>query len=128
MRGNVGLVDKFRRRFRGKKNPALKTLQAFAAQRKGVEGFIEPRTATNPVTLLLVDRDGDHVRGAVRDPRDATRFCDRFGIPVYDAAVVGYPKRMRDFEMGRRSDSERLDQQIAEIERRLGEPGAEGKE
>ncbi len=115
----MGFADRFRRRFGGRKNPALKGLETFAAQRKGVEGFIEPKTATNPVTLLLVDRDGDHVRAPVRDQLDAARFCERYGIPVYDAALVGYPKRMRDFEMGRRSDSDYLDKQFRDLEKRF---------
>ncbi len=115
----MGFADKFRKRFGGRKSSALKGLETFAAERKGVEGFIEPRTATNPVTLLLVDRVGDHVRAAVRDEREAARFCDRFRIPVYDAALVGYPKRMRDFEMGRRSDSDYLDEQFRDLERRF---------
>jgi len=96
----------------------------WARPRKGLEGFIEPRTATNPTTLLLVDRDGDHRRAPVRAPADAVRFCDKLGIPVYDARVIGYPKRMKDFEKGRnRGTSGSLDQQFAELERRFRESG-----
>ena len=110
--------------FSRKRNPELKSLEAFAAQRKGVEGYIEPKTATQSTTLLLVDRHGDSLRGAVRDPEDAAAFCEKRGIPVYDAAVVGYPRRMREFDKGRRVvPSEDLDEQIAEIERRLDETG-----
>ena len=100
-------------------------LEPFVRERKGVEGYIEPRTSTSPVTLLLVDRDGESARGAVRDREDAVAFCERHGLPVYDAAVVGYPRRM----VGRRREggpaSERLDREIADLERRLREPPAE---
>ena len=114
--------DKIRRFFSSKSNPELKELEGFAAARKGVEGYIEPLTATSPTTLLLVDRDGDYVRATVREPEDATRFCNAVGIPVYDASVIGYPKRMKEFER-RRGNVPRMDvdAEIAEIERRLSE-------
>ncbi len=116
----MGLGDRIRSFFSGRRNPAFQELEAFAAARKGVEGYIEPRTATSPTTLLLVDRYGEHLRGPVRDPQDAAAFCERLGIPVYDAQVLGYPKRMRDFEKRRRrAATDELDQDIAELERRL---------
>ena len=115
--------DRIRNFFSNKRNPELKQLEAFVAERKGVEGYIEPLTATNPVTLLLVDRSGDSRRAPVRDPEDAAAFCERVGIPVYDAQVVGYPQRMVDFEQGRPAATEDLDRAIAEIERGLEDPG-----
>jgi hypothetical protein len=119
----VSLGDSIRNFFARRRNPNLEELEMFVAARKGVEGYIEPRTATQPTTLLLVDRDGDHVRGPVRDPRHAAAFCNQHSIPVYDAKVIGYPRRMRDFESGRRGGAQSLDEQIADIERRLEEPG-----
>ena len=115
------LKQLFRRR-----SPALDGLSTFVEQRKGVEGYIEPQTATQPVTLLLVDRDGDSARAAVRDGREAASFCERSGIPVYDASVVGYPQRMVDFERrGGTAPDDDLDEEIADLERRLSEPGAD---
>lgn len=119
----MSLGDSIRNFFSRKKNPDLGRLEAFVAERKGVEGFIEPRTATQPTTLLLVDRLGASVRGAVRDPEDAAGFCERAGIPVYDAGVVGYPKRMRDFERGRAPATDAVDKAIADLEKRLNDPG-----
>jgi hypothetical protein len=115
----MGLGDLFRGLFSRRSNPDLIQLEAFAQGRKGVEGYIEPRTATNPTTLLLVDRRGEHLRGAVREPEDAVRFCERLGIPVYDAQVVGYPKRMKEFKQGRTPEATDLDRQIEDLERRL---------
>ena len=114
--------DRIRGFFSKRGNPALGELEAFAAERKGVEGFIEPQTPTSPTTLLLVDRDGDHLRAPVKDPRDAAAFCDRHSIPVYDAQVIGYPKRMKDFDKRRRSgEVQSLDADIEELERRLAQ-------
>ena len=120
----MSLGDRIRGFFSRRNNPQLDAIAEWAGARKGLEGFIEPRTATNPTTLLLVDRDGDHRRAPVRAPVDAVRFCDKLGIPVYDARVIGYPKRMKDFEKGGiRSAPGSLDQEFAELERRFREGG-----
>jgi len=121
----VGFGDKIRGFFSKRNNPALGELEVFVAERKGVEGFIEPRTATSPVTLLLVDRDGDHLRAPVREPEDAVAFCEKHSLPVYDAQVIGYPKRMKDFERRRRTASapDNLDEAFADLEKRLTDPG-----
>lgn len=115
----MSLSDRFRGFFSRKRNPALQRLEEFASERQGVEGYVEPQTATNPLSLLLVDREGDFARAPVRDTHEAERFCRAHHIPVYDAAVLGYPERMR--RRGRGRDD--LDQQIADLERRLSEPG-----
>ena len=117
----MSFADRIRGFFSKRGNPELGALEDFAARHQGVEGYIEPRTATNPTTLLLVDRRGEHVRGAVRDPADAISFCDRLGIPVYDAQVIGYPKRMRN--PGAPQPADALESEIAELERRLREEG-----
>jgi hypothetical protein len=116
------LGDRIRAFFTNKSNPGLVELEAFVAERKGLEGFIEPRTPTSATTLLLVDRDGDHRRAPVREPADAVAFCERLGIPVYDAQVIGYPKRMKEFDRRRNAAAaDSLDDDIAELERRLTE-------
>jgi hypothetical protein len=118
----LSLGDFIRGFFSSRRNPQLRRLESFIETHKGIEGFIEPRTATQSTTLLLVDRDGASVRAAVRDPQDAAVFCERMSIPVYDASVMGYPRRMLDYERSRGGPrSEQLDEQIAELERRLGE-------
>jgi hypothetical protein len=72
-------------------------LAEFAASRRGVEGFVEPRTAVSDVTLMLVAHDGEWTRRRVRSVEWAHRFANEHGIPSYDAAVVGYPARMREY-------------------------------
>ena len=118
----MGIGDKWRSLFNRKKSPELGDLRAWVTEHRGIEGYIEPRTNTNPTTLLLVDRDGDHKRAPLRDPAQGWKFCERHGIPVYDAQVIGYPKRMREFEQRRsQAPGADLDREIADLERRLRE-------
>jgi hypothetical protein len=72
-------------------------LREFATSRIGVEGFVEPRTAVTDVTLVLVAKDGEWTRRRVPSVQWAHDFSNRLGIPSYDAAVVGYPQRMREY-------------------------------
>ena len=72
-------------------------LREWVAVRYGVEGFVEPRTAISDVTLLLVAGDGEWTRRRVPSADWAHRFANQLGVPSYDAAVVGYPERMREY-------------------------------
>lgn len=72
-------------------------LQEFVAERRGAEGFVEPRTAVSEVTLLLVAHDGEWTRRRVPSVKWAHDFCNSHLVPSYDAAVVGIPQRMRDY-------------------------------
>ncbi|MEQ4205876.1 hypothetical protein ABN028_13690 [Actinopolymorpha sp. B17G11] len=72
-------------------------LETFARTRRGVEGFVEPRTAVTDMTLLLVASDGEWTRRRVPDAAFAHEFANKLGVPSYDAQVVGYPQRMRDW-------------------------------
>lgn len=65
--------------------------------RSGIEGFIEPRTTVTDTTLLLVAVTGEWTRRRVPSADWAHSFCNSGGIPSYDAAVVGYPERMRQW-------------------------------
>jgi hypothetical protein len=119
--------DSIKRLF-SKGKSKLGPLDTFASERRGVEGYVEPRTATSPTTLLLVDRDGDHVRAPVRDPREAMSFCKARAIPLYDAQVIGYPKRMKEFEKRSREGALEVtsfESEIDDLERRLSEPGGD---
>ena len=72
-------------------------LAEFIASRTGVEGFVEPRTAVSDVTLLLVAHDGEWTRRRVPSVKWAHDFANKRQVPSYDAAVVGIPQRMRDY-------------------------------
>jgi hypothetical protein len=72
-------------------------LHTWVGSHRGVEGFVEPRTAVSDVTLLLVAHDGEWTRRRVPGVQWAHDFCNRHQVPSYDAAVVGVPQRMRDY-------------------------------
>lgn len=76
-------------------------LAAFAARHSGVEAFIEPRTAVTETTLMLVAGTGEWTRRRVAGPQAAFAFGRRVGVPVYEAGVVGYPRRMREWNRAR---------------------------
>jgi hypothetical protein len=87
----VAIFDKFKRQ-------DLKKLEEFAASHEGVEGYLEPKTATFEQSLLFVARDGAWTRAPVADRGQAHNLCKKLGIPFYDAAIVGYPERMRGYK------------------------------
>ena len=111
----MGLFDRFRRgqkvrvsnptgaprtgstRVRGSDGADAQHLREWHKDRRGVEGFVEPRTAVSEVTLLLVAHDGEWTRRRVPSVKWAHDFCNTHQIPSYDAAVVGVPQRMRDY-------------------------------
>ena len=68
--------------------------------REGVEAFVEPPTSVYAMTLCVVAGDGEYLRQPIKDEKQAKRLCGEYGIPLYDARIVGYPKRMRDYERG----------------------------
>lgn len=72
-------------------------LHEFVTNRRGVEGFVEPRTAVSEVTLLLVAHDGEWTRRRVPSVNWAHDFCNKHQVPSYDAGLVGIPQRMRDY-------------------------------
>jgi hypothetical protein len=84
-------------RVRASTNDDEQHLENFISTREGVEGWVEPRTAVNDVTLLLVAWDGEYTRRRVPSGDWAYKFCQRRGIRAYEAGVVGIPQRMREY-------------------------------
>ena len=72
-------------------------LEEFVNSHRGVEAFVEPRTAVTETTVVLVAFDGEWTRRRVPDPATLHSWANSLGIPSYDAGVVGYPQRMRDY-------------------------------
>jgi hypothetical protein len=72
-------------------------LEAWMRSRHGIEVFTEPKTAVTSPTMMLVAHDGEFTRRPVRSPEEAKDFAREHGLPIYDATVVGYPQRMRDY-------------------------------
>ena len=98
----MGLFDRFRRgsraadappcarrrahrlhdRVRASDRPDEEHLHNFVTARRGVEGFVEPRTAVSDVTLLLVAHDGEWTRRRVPSVAWAHDFCNKHQRPV----------------------------------------------
>ena len=97
----MGLFNRFRRSSTGQTRVSdsadEKHLREWAAARRGVEGFLEPQTTVSSVTLLLVAHDGEWTRRRVPSVQWAHSFANKHQVPSYDAAVVGVPQRMRDY-------------------------------
>ncbi len=75
----------------------LDHLDAFVATRRGVEAWIEQPTSFNQSSLLLVAGDGESTRRAIPSIAFGYDFAARHDIPAYDAGVVPYPQRMREY-------------------------------
>lgn len=82
----------------------VRHLEKFVGTRRGVEGFVEPRTAVSDVTLLLVAHDGEWTRRRVPSVKWAHEFANQHRVPSYDAAVVGVPQRMRDYNARKKAE------------------------
>lgn len=83
-------------------------LTDFVHNRRGVEALVEPPTVVTQTTMLLIAYDGEWTRRRVPSAQWAHAFAEHLQIPAYDAAVVGYPQRMRDYnhrqKLRRRTD------------------------
>ena len=98
----MGLFDRLLGRQRAGSTRAassadLDHLEQWAAARRGVEAFVEPRTMVTETTVVLVAHDGEWTRRRVDGAHGAQRLAKRLRIPIYDVALVGYPQRMRDY-------------------------------
>ena len=112
---------KFRRRrdqragqVRGASSADRAHLEEFARSRRGVEGYLEPRTTVTEMTMVLVAADGEWTRRRVPGPQAAREFGNSVGIPIYDVAATGYPQRMREWTARRKATGQ------------TGVPGLEG--
>ena len=96
--GRRGTLD------RGSQRADLTHLEQFVATRRGVEGYVEPRTAVTETTIVLVAADGEWTRRRIDGPEVARKLSRDLTIPVYDAQVTGYPQRMRDWSARQKND------------------------
>lgn len=122
----MGFLDRFRRTSgtAARHRPSSKTqseLEAFLRTRTGVEGYVEPPTAVYAMTLCLVAGDGEHLRRPVKHAQQAHQLCKTHGVPVYDARIVGYPRRMREHGAGRGPGQVSLDD-LPPLDTTDGEP------
>ena len=88
---------------RGADSEDLRHLEEFVRTRRGVEGYVEPRTAVTSTTVALVAHDGEWTRRRIEDERAAADFAKKANIPMYDVQIVGYPQRMREWTRMRKA-------------------------
>ena len=72
------------------------------SSRAGVEAYVEPPTSVYAMTMVVVAADGEYLRRPVKDDKHARQLTRKHGVPLYDARIVGYPRRMRDYDRGLR--------------------------
>jgi hypothetical protein len=82
------------------KSADRKYLEEFLATRRGVEAYVEPQTSVSATTVVLVAADGEWTRRPVPDAATAFSWAHKQGIPCYDVNLMGYPKRMREWNGG----------------------------
>ena len=68
---------------------------AFLDSHRGVEAYVEPKTAMSPLSVVLVDVDGEWRRFELREDAFLRTLASQRGIRVFDAAKTGYPERMK---------------------------------
>jgi hypothetical protein len=68
---------------------------AFLEAHTGVEAFVEPRTVMHPLSVVLVDGDGQWGRFELKEDAFLRELARDRLVPVFDASRVGYPPRMR---------------------------------
>jgi len=82
---------------RERKNATTEHFRDFASTRKGVEAFFEPAGAREPMSLILVARDGEWTRRPVPSAKEAAKLATELGLPFYEVIKTGYPQRMREW-------------------------------
>jgi hypothetical protein len=81
----------------------LDHLANFVRTRDGVEAYLEPRTTVTETTVVLIASTGEWTRRRVDGANGANAFAKKHAIPLYDVAIVGYPKRMRQWNERRKA-------------------------
>ena len=84
-------------------------LAEWANARRGVEVFVEPKTAVTGTSVVLVAHDGEFHRRRIASPKAARAFAHDNSLPIYDATLVGYPQRMRDYSRRQTNLRQRAD-------------------
>lgn len=73
----------------------LAALKQWIATHRDVEGYVEPETIVQELSVLLVDAAGSTFRASLGGPKGLNVALAELGIPLYDVEETGYPPRMR---------------------------------
>lgn len=71
-------------------------LKQWAKDHALVEGYIEPETLVNEMSVCLVDATGDFTRRRIGGPKGIDVVARELNIPLFDVEETGYPQRMRE--------------------------------
>ena len=88
-------------------------MREWVAGRAYVEGFVEPETMVNEMSVVLVDEEGNYTRRRIGGPKGIDHVAKMLGITLYDVEATGYPDRMR-----RKIEQERILRKREEQRRR----------
>ena len=70
-------------------------LVAFLDSHRGVEAYMEPKTAMSPLSVVLIDADGEWRRFELQEDTFLRKLAFERGVWVFDAEKTGYPPRMK---------------------------------
>lgn len=89
--------DQAKRRLRGVAGPAERRdeIMEFLNTHEGVEAYVEPKTVVSPKSVVLIDGAGEWRRFELQEDSSLRRISAERGLPIFDAALTGYPPRMR---------------------------------
>ena len=89
--------DQAKRRLRGVGGPVERRdeIVGFLDTHEGVEAYVEPKTVMSPKSVVLVDAVGEWRRFELKEDAHLRRLSGERVLPIFDAALTGYPPRMR---------------------------------
>lgn len=89
--------DQAKRRLKGVAGPAERRdeIVEFLDTHEGVEAFMEPKTVVSPKSVVLIDAAGEWRRFELKEDAYLRRLSAERTLPIFDAAMTGYPPRMR---------------------------------
>jgi hypothetical protein len=91
------LGDQAKRRLKSVAGPAERRdeIVGFLDTHEGVEAYMEPKTVMSPKSVVLVDAAGEWRRFELKEDAYLRRLSAERALPIFDAALTGYPPRMR---------------------------------
>jgi hypothetical protein len=89
--------DQAKRRLKGVAGPVERRdeIVEFLDTHEGVEAYVEPKTVVSPKSVVLVDAAGEWRRFELKEDAYLRRLAAERVLPIFDAALTGYPPRMR---------------------------------